>query len=184
MTKTIALAAVCAAALAACAGAAAGPHGTHAKHARAVVKLRKTSLGKVLVDVRGRTLYLYTPDTGKKSTCYGGCASAWPPLLSTGKPKAGTGVKAKLLGLTMRTDGTHQVTYKGHPLYDYAADSKPGETSGEDVGGIWYVVSARGAKIEPRTGSSSTWSGTTSAASSSPSGWWRPGSTAACPSWW
>ena len=142
--------------LAAAAAMLAAASATAATHGRTVVKLRATSLGKVLVDARGRTLYLYTPDGPNKSACYGGCASAWPPLLSTGKPKAAAGVKAKLLGLAMRTDGTHQVTYKGHPLYLYAGDSRAGQVNGEDVGGVWYSVSAAGAKVEPHSSSPGT----------------------------
>jgi predicted lipoprotein with Yx(FWY)xxD motif len=132
-----------------------------AAHGRAVVKLRSTTLGKVLVDAQGRTLYLYTPDGKSKSSCYGGCAKAWPPLLTSGKPKAAAGVKAGLLGVTKRTDGSRQVTYKGHPLYLYAADSKAGQVSGEDVGGVWYVLNAKGAKVEPKTNSTSGQSTTT-----------------------
>jgi predicted lipoprotein with Yx(FWY)xxD motif len=140
--------------LAACGGASAAGNaaaqasGAQAKKKSALVKLRKTSLGKVLVDVRGRTLYLYTPDRKNKSTCYGGCATAWPPLLTTGKPRAGAGLKKSLLGVTMRTDGKHQVTYAGHPLYFFASDTKAGQTNGQDVGGVWYVVSAAGKKLE------------------------------------
>jgi predicted lipoprotein with Yx(FWY)xxD motif len=135
-------------ALALAGGAAAA---RHTAHGHAVVKLGATSLGKVLVAANGRTLYLYTPDSKSKSTCYGGCASAWPPLLSTGKPKAARGVQAKLLGVTMRSDGSHQVTYKGHPLYLYAGDSKAGDVTGEGVGDVWYAVSAKGADVEPKT---------------------------------
>lgn len=138
---------------------------TAAGHGRTVVKLHATSLGKVLVDARGRTLYLYTPDSKNTSVCTGGCASAWPPLLASGKPKAAAGVKAKLLGLTMRADGTHQVTYNGHPLYFYAGDAKAGQTKGEDVGGVWYVLNAAGRKVEPKT-SSSNQAGTTTTAGS------------------
>ncbi len=112
-----------------------------------VVKLHRTAFGKVLADARGRTLYLFTSDKGRTSACYGGCAAAWPPLLVHGKLTAGAGLKRKLLGQTMRKDGSHQVTYAGHPLYLYAADRKAGETSGEGVGGVWYVVSSSGRKI-------------------------------------
>jgi predicted lipoprotein with Yx(FWY)xxD motif len=135
------------------------PQAGHAK--RALVKLRKTSYGKVLVDSGGRTLYLYTPDSHGKSVCYGQCASYWPPLLSAGKPRAGTGVKASLLGVTMRTDGKHQVTYAGHPLYLFAQDSKPGQTNGEDVQGIWYVVSAAGKQVEKKAETTTTQTTTT-----------------------
>ncbi|MGD0380342.1 MAG: hypothetical protein ABSC30_10205 [Acidimicrobiales bacterium] len=101
-----------------------------------------SSYGAILTDSAGRTLYLYTPDDGKSSpqcTSAGGCAAAWPPLDTTGTPRAGGGVQQGLLGTE---DG--QVTYGGHPLYSYAGDSTPGETSGQGLGGIWFVVSTAG----------------------------------------
>jgi predicted lipoprotein with Yx(FWY)xxD motif len=116
----------------------------------ATVNVRSTSLGKILVDSRGRSLYLFEKDTGPKSTCSGACASAWPPFGTKGKPMAGTGVKAALLGTTTRSDGTTEVTYNGHPLYYYAGDQKAGDTNGQDLnqfGASWYVVSPAGKKI-------------------------------------
>src|ERR1051326_203706 len=74
------------------------------------VNVRTTSLGKILVTAQGRTLYMFAPDKRGKSVCYGSCASYWPPLLVTGKPAAGRGVKASQLGGAMRKDGTHQET--------------------------------------------------------------------------
>jgi predicted lipoprotein with Yx(FWY)xxD motif len=118
--------------------------------AAATVNVRSTSLGKILVDSRGRSLYLFEKDTGPKSTCSGACASAWPPFGTKGKPMAGTGVKAALLGTTTRFDGTSEVTYNGHPLYYYAGDQKAGDTNGQDLnqfGASWYVVSPAGKKI-------------------------------------
>jgi predicted lipoprotein with Yx(FWY)xxD motif len=103
------------------------------------VTLHKTSLGKVLATSSGRTLYLYTSDTKNHSNCTGGCASAWPPLKSKGKPVAGAGVKKAFLGTTSK----HQVTYKGHPLYTYTGDSAAGQANGEGTGGF-YVVTAAG----------------------------------------
>ena len=119
--------------------------------ASASVQLRSTGLGPVLVDARGLTLYLYTPDGTGASTCYGGCATAWPPLLAHGTPVAGKGLKGSLLGTTKRTDGTLQVTYAGHPLYLFAKDVKPGDTTGQAVGGVWYALSATGAKVDAAT---------------------------------
>ncbi len=136
---------------AAAGGALASTHGT--TRGPAVVKLRATGLGKVLVDVRGYTLYMFEADKGARSACYGKCASFWPPLLATGRPKAGSGVKASLLGTTKRKDGKLQVTYRGHPLYRFALDKRPGQTSGEgldEFGGRWYAISAAGAKVEPK----------------------------------
>jgi predicted lipoprotein with Yx(FWY)xxD motif len=114
------------------------------------VNVRSTSLGKILVDSQGRTLYLFEKDTGPKSTCFGACASAWPPFRTTGKPKAGAGVTASLLGTTTRSDGNDEVTYSGHPLYYYAGDQKAGDTNGQDLnqfGAPWYVLSPAGKKI-------------------------------------
>lgn len=114
----------------------------------AVVNLGKNDkLGSFLVDDKGMTLYLYTKDTPNTSVCYDKCATAWPPLLTTGDPVAGEGVDASKFGTTNRTDGTVQVTFNGWPLYYYAKDKAPGDVVGEDVGGVWYVVSAAGDKV-------------------------------------
>lgn len=109
------------------------------------------SLGQVLVDGSGRTLYLFEADTSAKSTCNGPCALAWPPLLTSSAPHAGSAVMPSLLGTTTRQDGTLQVTYNGHPLYYFAGDTTSGETKGQGLkafGAEWYVVSPAGAKVE------------------------------------
>ena len=120
--------------------------------AAATVKIRSTKLGKILVDAKGRTLYLFEKDKHGKSACSGACAANWPPLLTTGKPKAGTGARASKLGTTKRSDGKTQVTYGGHPVYRFILDkNKPGSTKGEGVdafGAEWYVLGANGRKIE------------------------------------
>jgi predicted lipoprotein with Yx(FWY)xxD motif len=118
----------------------------------ATVQVANTHLGKVLVDSSGRTLYLFTKDSAKKSACSGMCASFWPPLHTGGKPAAGSGVTASLLGTVKRSDGTSQVTYHGHPLYSFAKDTKPGEVNGEGVtafGGSWFAVSPAGNRVSP-----------------------------------
>jgi predicted lipoprotein with Yx(FWY)xxD motif len=104
-------------------------------------------LGSFLVDDKGMTLYLFTKDTPNTTVCYEKCAVAWPPLLTTGDPVAGDGVDASLLGTTNRTDGTVQVTYNSWPLYYYEKDKAPGDVTGQDVGGVWYVVSAEGNQV-------------------------------------
>ena len=117
----------------------------------AKVELTKTKLGKVLADGSGRTLYLFEKDKGPKSTCFGACATAWPPLTTTGKPKASHGVSASKLGTTSRGGGVKQVTYHGHPLYRFVKDTGPRQTKGQDVnafGAGWYVLSAAGNKID------------------------------------
>ena len=118
----------------------------------AVVALRATALGKVLVDAHGRTLYLFEKDKRGMSACNGACVTYWPPLLSNAKPRPGRGVRASLLGLTRRTDGKRQVTYAGHPLYRFVGDRKAGQTTGEGLnnfGATWDVVAASGRAIEP-----------------------------------
>lgn len=108
-------------------------------------------LGQILVDGSGRTLYLFEADKGPISTCYGACATYWPPLLTGGAPAAGTGVTPSLLGTTKRTDGTTEVTYAGHPLYYVVTDHNPGDATGQAVnnyGAPWYVVGADGNKIQ------------------------------------
>ena len=123
---------------------------THAGTA-ATVSVRHTSLGRVIVDSKGRTLYLFEKDTSRRSACSGPCAQYWPPLLTHGAPVARTGAKQSLLGKIRRADGTQQVTYAGHPLYRYIGDSKPGQTNGEgsqEFGAGWDVLSTSGKKIE------------------------------------
>jgi predicted lipoprotein with Yx(FWY)xxD motif len=124
----------------------------------ATVSVANTGLGKILVDSQGKTLYLFAKDTGTKSTCSGGCATAWPPLRASGKPTAGGGAKASLLGTTPRSDGKPQVTYNGHPLYGFQGDSKPGDTTGQGnpgFGAPWYVLSPAGNEITTTTSASS-----------------------------
>jgi predicted lipoprotein with Yx(FWY)xxD motif len=109
-----------------------------------------SKLGQILVDGSGRTVYLFVADTGTTSTCYTSCAQIWPPVLTTGAPQAGAGTTASLLGTTARTDGTTEVTFAGHPLYYFASDKKPGDTTGQAVnsfGALWYVLSPAGMQI-------------------------------------
>lgn len=125
---------------------------TAATAAPSTVKLGHSKLGKYLVNGSGRTLYLFLKDTGKTSKCTGACANAWPPLITSGTPKAGSGVKASLLGTTRRSDGKLQVTYNGHPLYRYDDDKAAGQHHGQglkEFGAKWYVVQASGKKLDP-----------------------------------
>jgi uncharacterized protein YbjT (DUF2867 family)/predicted lipoprotein with Yx(FWY)xxD motif len=117
----------------------------------AVVSSAPSRLGRVLVDRRGRALYLFEKDAMGKSSCAGACASYWPPLLTSGKPLAETGVRDALLGVTRRADGRLQVTYNHHPLYTFKLDAKAGQTNGQNLhsfGADWYVLSPAGVKIE------------------------------------
>src|SRR4051794_34781584 len=116
----------------------------------ATVKIAPTSLGRILVDGHARTLYVWAHDKGRTSTCNGACATAWPPLLAGGKPKAGPGARAALLASNRRADKRTQVTYHGHPLYYFAGDTRPGDVKGEGLtafGGRWDPVSAAGAAV-------------------------------------
>ncbi len=105
------------------------------------------ALGPILVDSNGMTLYLYTKDTPNTSVCYDACATNWPPLLVSGELKARDGVDAARLGTTQRTDGALQVTYNGWPLYYYIKDTQEGDTQGQGVGSVWYVISPAGEMI-------------------------------------
>lgn len=128
----------------------------------AALHTANSKYGQILVDSSGRTLYLLTADSGAKSTCYGNCASIWPPDHTSGMPTH-SGVTASMVGTTTRTDHTMQVTYNGHPLYTFAKDAKAGDVNGEGItnfGGTWYVVGVNGNAIL----------GTGSAPSPSPSG--------------
>lgn len=112
-----------------------------------------SELGTILVDDEGRTLYMFDNDTGGESTCYDDCASTWPPV--TGTAAAGDGVDASLIGTTMRTDGTVQVTYNGLPLYLFAGDSAAGDVNGQGVNDIWWVVGPDGESITAANATSS-----------------------------
>ena len=115
----------------------------------ATVTTAPTSLGRVVADGSGRTLYLFEKDTPKRSACSGTCAVYWPPLL-TGGAVAIKGVQRSVLGTIRRSDGTRQVTYAGHPLYLFSGDSSRGQTNGEglhDFGAGWYALTPSGKKI-------------------------------------
>jgi predicted lipoprotein with Yx(FWY)xxD motif len=130
--------------VAAVAGVAASAQSAPATAAR--LSVRTTVYGKALFGPSGKVLYVFGADRGSKSRCYGVCAAAWPPLLTTGAPLAGAGVEAKLLGTTKRTNGTLQVTYNGHPLYYYSAD-KVGKIMCQHAnmhGGLWLIIKPNG----------------------------------------
>ena len=116
----------------------------------ATVTAARTKLGMVLVDGSGRTLYLFEKDQPDQSACSGACAAAWPVDNSSGTPKAGSGVKASLLGTIKRSDNTTQVTYNHHPLYYYSGDSQAGQQNGQGLnafGARWYVVAPSGGSV-------------------------------------
>jgi predicted lipoprotein with Yx(FWY)xxD motif len=128
------------------------------------VAVASSGLGRILVDARGRTLYLFGKDKHGKSACAGQCAAFWPPLIASGKPLAIAGAKASLLGTTKRADGRLQVTYNHHPLYRFVKDTKKGQTNGEEVdafGAQWYALSPAGAKVEKNDAKSGSGAGPT-----------------------
>jgi predicted lipoprotein with Yx(FWY)xxD motif len=103
--------------------------------------------GKILVDGKGMVLYIFTKDTADKSNCAGGCLTAWPPLLTQGKPTLGPGVDDSKIGTATLADGSKIVTYNHMPLYYYAKDTKPGDTTGQNVGKVWFVIDPDGKVI-------------------------------------
>ena len=113
--------------------------------ASGTLQVATSGLGDILIDGDGNTLYLFTPDAQGESTCYDQCEQNWPPF--TGEVSAGSGVDASLMGSVTRTDGSVQVTYNGWPLYYFAGDSAPGETNGQGLNGIWFVMSPAGDAI-------------------------------------
>jgi predicted lipoprotein with Yx(FWY)xxD motif len=114
----------------------------------ATIALKTTSLGMIIVDAQGRTLYKFDNDTAGTSTCYDQCAANWPALVAAGTPTAGPGLDASKLTTVDRTDGTKQVKYGEFPLYYFAADKAVGDTNGQGKGKIWWVVGADGKPIE------------------------------------
>jgi predicted lipoprotein with Yx(FWY)xxD motif len=138
--------------------AGAGCGGNDDDQATAAIGVAKAdSLGRILVDSQGRTVYLFRKDTGPTSTCSGECAVDWPPVTTKGKPTAGSGVTADEVGATSRSDGKTQVTYNGHPLYLFEGDSGPGDTNGQGIaafGARWYVLSPAGSQVTASASSS------------------------------
>src|SRR5437868_14063904 len=134
-------AAIAAAVLAAVAGSAQAAPGAAAR-----LSVRSSEYGKTLFGPSGKVVYVFGADRGSTSRCYGVCAKAWPPLLTSAAPLAGAGVETRLLGTTRRSDGKLQVTYAGHPLYYYEAD-KVGKIMCQHAvmhGGLWLIVKPNG----------------------------------------
>jgi predicted lipoprotein with Yx(FWY)xxD motif len=141
-------------ALAGCGGNASHALPTASDGRPASVGVASTGLGDILVDRQGRTLYLFARDSGTRSACTGACAVSWPPLRVRGTPLVGSGGQPSDVGTTARPDGISQLTYKGHPLYTFVNDKKPGDTNGEGInafGGSWFAVSPAGDKVAPRS---------------------------------
>jgi predicted lipoprotein with Yx(FWY)xxD motif len=113
----------------------------------ASLEVRRTKLGRILTDQRGRTLYLFEKDTHGRSTCFRACARVWPPALVSGRPRAGEGVVASKLTTTRRGSFKRQLVYAGHPLYRMNADVRPGQTQGEGFLATWWLVSPSGHRL-------------------------------------
>jgi predicted lipoprotein with Yx(FWY)xxD motif len=131
---------------------------THQSASSKSVSLRTTKLGAILVNSKGRTLYLFAKDKSAKSSCSGMCAKYWPPAITQTKPTAGAGIKPALLGTTKRSDGSKQLTYNHHPLYAFALDKQAGQVNGQGAtafGARWWAMSARGVAVT-KTSTTST----------------------------
>jgi predicted lipoprotein with Yx(FWY)xxD motif len=128
-----------------------GSSGNATATGAATVMTANSNLGTILVGQGGRTLYVFDKDTSNTSTCNGTCAAAWPPEVTSGSPKAGSGtVNASMLGTTKRSDGTTQVTYNNHPLYYFTGDTQAGQQNGQGLnafGAKWFVIAPSGNQV-------------------------------------
>jgi predicted lipoprotein with Yx(FWY)xxD motif len=146
MKRAAALAVALAGAVSACGSSQAMPVSPTAGSSPTKVVVGKSQFGTMLFNAKRQAIYVFSADGRRKSNCYGDCARAWPPVYTTGKPRAGIGVNASLLGTARRKDGRLQVTYAGRPLYYYAHEG-PGQVLCHDVnlnGGIWKVLAPDG----------------------------------------
>ncbi len=142
----------------------------------ALIAAASTSLGKIVTNASGLTLYRFDKDTAKPPTsnCSGACATAWPPATVANSVSL-SGIDKSLVGAITRADGTKQLTLNGWPLYTYAGDGKPGDINGQGVGGTWYAVTPTGGKAKASAAGSNSGSGSQgygdSTSSSTPGGW-------------
>lgn len=145
---------------------------------KALSTTTNSTLGAIVVDGSGRTLYRFDKDSASPpaSNCTGACAQLWPPVL-VGTQISLSGVDRSLLGTIKRSDGSVQLTLHGWPLYRYAGDSAPGQIKGEGLDGTWFAVRPTGAKAltastasNPTTGSNSSTGTSTSTGGGTSSG--------------
>jgi predicted lipoprotein with Yx(FWY)xxD motif len=140
--------------------AASGSPTTSSGQAGTISAQNVSNLGTtILVDSNGRTIYLFEKDSGSKSSCFGGCASSWPPVRAKGKPTVGGGLDDSLVGTTPRSDGGAQITYNGHPLYLFAGDQSAGQTNGQgltEFGGSWFALNSAGDPVTTKPSTTST----------------------------
>jgi predicted lipoprotein with Yx(FWY)xxD motif len=131
--------------------------GSAASGSSVTLDMKSGAAGAYLTDGSGKSLYEFASDTAMKSTCTGACVSAWPPLTSSSAAMSGTGVNAGDIGTLTRSDGSRQVTYKGHPLYYFSGDTAAGQTNGQGstaFGAKWWLLSPAGAPITSSSSSS------------------------------
>jgi predicted lipoprotein with Yx(FWY)xxD motif len=152
----LAIVALSALGVAGCGGGGDGSNAspTQSSDGTPTLRVANTELGDVLIDPANRTVYLFKKDNRDQSTCSGACAHDWPPVRATGKPTAGSGAKAALVGTAKRSDGTPQLTYNGHPLYLFTGDNAPGATNGQGItafGAQWFVVSPAGNQVSGKS---------------------------------
>jgi predicted lipoprotein with Yx(FWY)xxD motif len=152
--RTMTLVAACVLLFAACGGdeeePSAGGQDQPQEEAAATIEVASASLGDILADPDGNTLYMFVPDQEEdgEPTCYDDCAEAWPAFEATGELTAGEGLDQSLLASVDRTDGTSQVTYNDLPLYYFSGDEAAGDTNGQGLMDVWYVVSPEGEPVE------------------------------------
>jgi predicted lipoprotein with Yx(FWY)xxD motif len=152
------------------AGATPSSSGSSGSSSGISIATTKGPMGTYLTGASGRALYLWVADTSGKSACSGACAKVWPPVIANGSPSASGGAMSTDLGTITRSDGSKQVTYKGHPLYYYAADTSAGQTTGQgsnSFGAKWWLVAPAGTQI---TGGKSSSSGSGGSSNSYSSG--------------
>lgn len=151
-----------------------GGGGTSSSGSAATVETHSGPMGTFLTDSSGKSLYMFASDSATKSNCNGPCATFWPPLTTTGTPHASGSVTSAKLGTITRTDGSKQVTYNGHPLYFYNADTAPGQTNGQgssNFGGKWWLLAASGSPITSTGGGAASPSSHTSSSGGGGGGW-------------
>ena len=155
MRRTMTLVVACALLFAACGGdedepSAGGGQDQPQEEAAATIEVTSASMGDILADPDGNTLYMFVPDqeNNGEPTCYDDCAAAWPAFEAMGDLTAGEGLDQSLLASVERTDGTTQVTYNDLPLYYFSGDEAPGDTNGQGLMDVWYVVSSEGEPVD------------------------------------
>jgi predicted lipoprotein with Yx(FWY)xxD motif len=154
MRRTLTVVAAFVLLFAACGGdeeepAAGGGQEEPQEEAAATIEVASASMGDILADADGNTLYMFVPDQEQNGepTCYDDCAEAWPAFEATGEVTAGEGLDQSLLGTAERTDGTTQVTYNDLPLYYFSGDEAAGDTNGQGLMDVWYVMSPEGEPV-------------------------------------